>query len=114
MAEWSSKSINFNKFMKISDKYTFLDDNDLSNIKKVLETKKFSGTSEVIGEYERKLASFFGSKYAIAVSSGTAAIQTALFVAGVSNGDEVIISSTCPSISVFPIIFIGLSDSFIT
>ncbi|KKQ18597.1 MAG: Aminotransferase, DegT/DnrJ/EryC1/StrS family [Berkelbacteria bacterium GW2011_GWA1_36_9] len=98
--------------MKISDKYTFLCDNDLSNVKKVIETKKFSGTSEVIGEYENKLASFFDSKYAIALSSGTAAIQTALFAAGVGNGDEVIISSTCPSMSIFPIIFIGARPVF--
>jgi dTDP-4-amino-4,6-dideoxygalactose transaminase len=98
--------------MKISDKYTFLCDNDLSIVKKVLETKKFSGTSKFIGEYEKKLASFFGSKYAVAISSGTAAIQTALFVLGVSKGDEVIVPSTCPSMSVFPIIFAGAKPVF--
>jgi len=98
--------------MKISDKYTFLCDNDISIVKRVLETKKFSGTSEIIGEYEKKLASFFGSKYAVAISSGTAAIQTALFVLGVGSGDEVIVSSTCPSMSVFPIIFAGAKPVF--
>ncbi len=98
--------------MKISDKYTFLCDKDLYIVKKVLETKKFSGTSEFIGEYEKRLASFFGSKYAVAISSGTAAIQTALFVLGVSNGDEVIVPSTCPLMSVFPIIFIGAKPVF--
>lgn len=98
--------------MKISDKYTFLRDSDLINIKKVFETKKFSGTSEVVQKYEKKLASFFGSEYAVAVSSGTAALQTALFVTGVGNGNEVIVPSTCPSMSVFPIIFAGANPVF--
>src|SRR3989344_3532776 len=98
--------------MKISDKYTFLSDDDLSVVKRILETKKFSGTSEFIGEYEKKLVSFFGSKYAVAISSGTAAIQTALFILGISNGDEIIVPSTCPSMSVFPIIFAGAKPVF--
>jgi len=98
--------------MKISDKYSILCDSDFDNIKKVLETKKFSGTSEIVKKYEKKLASFFGSKYATATSSGTTAIQTALFIAGVSSGDEVIITSTCPSMSVFPIIFAGAKPVF--
>lgn len=98
--------------MEISDKYTFICENDVNNVKKVLETKKFSGTSDIIVEYEGKLGKFFGSSYSLAISSGTAAIQTALFVLGVGYGDEVIVPSTCPSMSVFPIIFAGAKPIF--
>lgn len=98
--------------MQISDKYSFLCDEDVKSVVGVLETKKFSGTSEIISEYEKNLSLFFGSKYALAVSSGTAAIQTALFVAGVGFGDEVIVSSLCPSMTVFPIVFAGAIPVF--
>lgn len=92
--------------MKISDKYLFSNPSDLETIKKALANKKLSGTSDIIDEYENKLAKFFRSNYAIATSSGTTAIQTALFVLGVGQGDNVIVSSTCPSMTIFPIIYI--------
>ncbi len=93
--------------MKISDKYLFSNPCDLESIKKTLEMKKLSGTSDIVDEYENKLTSFFKSKYAIAISSGSAALQTALFVLGIRQGDEVVIASTCPSMSVFPILYTG-------
>ena len=40
--------------------------------------------------FEENFAKFVGSKYSIMVSSGTAAIKTALIAAGVRAGDEVI------------------------
>lgn len=98
--------------MNISDKYLFSADNDLENLKRVLMDKKLSGTSDIILEYETSLEKFFSSKHAIAVSSGTAAIQTALFVAEIHNGDEVIVSPTCPVMTVFPIISIGAKPIF--
>ena len=42
---------------------------------------------------EQEWAEFNGSKYAMAFNSGTAAIHTALFAAGVGPGDEVITSA---------------------
>ncbi|MBI2524620.1 MAG: DegT/DnrJ/EryC1/StrS aminotransferase family protein [Candidatus Rokubacteria bacterium] len=41
-------------------------------------------------EFERDFARYVGARHAIAVSSGTAALQLALVTAGVSAGDEVI------------------------
>jgi dTDP-4-amino-4,6-dideoxygalactose transaminase len=98
--------------MKIKDKYLFSNKNDFEYIKKVLLSKKLSGTADVIDEYELKLANFFNSKFAVATSSGTSAIQTALFAAGVNQGDDVIVSSICPVMSVFPIIQSGANIIF--
>lgn len=46
------------------------------------------------------------------MSSGTAAIQTALFSLNIKGGDKVIVSSICPSMSVVPIIALGAIPVF--
>jgi perosamine synthetase len=43
--------------------------------------------------FEERFADYVGVKYAIAISSGTAALETALFAVGVVGGDEVILPS---------------------
>lgn len=48
-----------------------------------------------VKEFENKFAEYTGAKYAIAVSSGTAALHLSLLAAGIKSGDEVI----CPSLS---------------
>ncbi|KAF0135283.1 MAG: UDP-4-keto-6-deoxy-N-acetylglucosamine 4-aminotransferase [Candidatus Saganbacteria bacterium] len=45
-----------------------------------------------IAEFEKKVAKYCGVKYAVAVSSGTAALHAACFAAGIKTGDEVITS----------------------
>jgi|AntRauTorckE6833_2_1112554.scaffolds.fasta_scaffold00195_14 dTDP-4-amino-4,6-dideoxygalactose transaminase len=98
--------------MKISDKYSFYDENDIKIVNEIIKGKKLSGTSDYITRYEKKLASFFESKYAIAVSSGTSAIQVALYALGVRSGDFVIIPSTAPSMSIVSIIELGAKPIF--
>ncbi|AKG91237.1 putative pyridoxal phosphate-dependent protein [Geoglobus ahangari] len=43
-----------------------------------------------VAEFEEKFSSYSGSKYGIAVSNGTAALDIALKAAGIGEGDEVI------------------------
>jgi dTDP-4-amino-4,6-dideoxygalactose transaminase len=47
----------------------------------------------VVGEFEQAIARYVGAKYAVAVSSGTAALHVACLAAGVSAGDRVITSA---------------------
>ncbi len=44
-------------------------------------------------EFEKRFAEWQGSKYAISVATGTAALQTAMSVLGIGPGDEVIVPS---------------------
>jgi len=49
-------------------------------------------TGPAVDEFERTVAAFTGSKFAVAFNSGTSALHGAMFAAGVSIGDEIITS----------------------
>ena len=46
---------------------------------------------EVVENFERKFGEFIGSGYTLSLNSGTAALHIALILAGVKEGDEVIV-----------------------
>jgi dTDP-4-amino-4,6-dideoxygalactose transaminase len=46
-----------------------------------------------VQNFEKSVTSFVKSKYAIAVNSGTAALQAALYALDIKNGDEVLVPS---------------------
>ena len=58
-----------------------------------IEAGWISSDGSFVGEFERKFADYIGVKHGIAVCNGTAALETALFAAGISKGDEVIMPS---------------------
>jgi len=58
-----------------------------------IETGWISSDGPFVGEFEREFASYIGVDHGIAVCNGTAALEAALFAAGVSKGDEVIMPS---------------------
>jgi dTDP-4-amino-4,6-dideoxygalactose transaminase len=57
-----------------------------------------------VQEFEENFAQYVGSKYAVAVSNCTTALQLSLIVSGIKSGDEVI----CPSMS-----FIATANSIV-
>ncbi|NBS05715.1 MAG: DegT/DnrJ/EryC1/StrS aminotransferase family protein, partial [Verrucomicrobia bacterium] len=66
-----------------------------------------------IDSFEKQFATTVGSKYAVALSSGTAALHLALRLAGVGPGDEVLCSSLTFIASASPITYVGASPVFI-
>lgn len=60
-----------------------------------------------VTELEEAFASYCGTKYAVAVNSGTAAIHAALYAAGVREGDEVITVPFSFIATVNPILMLG-------
>ena len=52
-----------------------------------------SGCGPNVAQFERVFSKYVGTKYAVALNSGTAALHTALLAAGVGKDDEVIVPS---------------------
>ena len=63
--------------------------------------------------FEKEFAAVVGSRHAVAVSSGTAALHLALRLAGVGPGDEVLCSSLTFIASAAPILYLGAWPVFI-
>lgn len=68
-----------------------IEEDDLQAVSKALQ-QPFLTCGPLVEEFERKIAEYVGVKYAVAVSSGTAALHTACHAAGVADKDEVITS----------------------
>ena len=64
-------------------------DEEIENVVEVLKSGMIAQGPKV-EEFEQKFADWIGTKYAIAVNSGTAALHVALLSCGIGKGDEVI------------------------
>lgn len=65
--------------------------NEWKYIKECLDTEWVSSAGKYVDKFEEEIIKFTGAKYAIAVVNGTAALHTALLVAGVKPDEEVIV-----------------------
>lgn len=79
----------------------YIDKADISELTKVLRSDWITQGPKV-DEFEQELAGYCGAKYAVAVSSGTAALHLACLVAGLEKGDEAVTT---------PITFLATSNS---
>jgi 8-amino-3,8-dideoxy-alpha-D-manno-octulosonate transaminase len=72
------------------------------NVLKAKSMYRFYGPNflNITGQFEQDLIGYFGRKYALALTSGTAALHTVLVGMGIGPGDEVIIPTyawvSCP------------------
>lgn len=69
----------------------WIDEDDIQQVVKVLRSDWITQGS-IIDQFEKELAAYCGAKYAVAVSSGTAALHLACLAAGIKTEDEVILS----------------------
>ena len=65
-----------------------------------------------VAELEKAFAALCRRRYALAVSSGTAAIHTALLAARIGPGDEVITSPYSWPQTLSPTLFVGATPAF--
>ncbi|KRT35869.1 UDP-4-keto-6-deoxy-N-acetylglucosamine 4-aminotransferase [Acetomicrobium hydrogeniformans ATCC BAA-1850] len=67
----------------------YIDEDDIKAVVDVLRSDWLT-TGPKVAEFEKRFAETVGTKYAVAVNSGTAALHAAAFAAGITSGDEVI------------------------
>ncbi len=84
----------------------FFDQAEVDAVMQVLKAQspyRFYGPNflNITGQFEEEFRDYVGTKYALAVTSGTAALHTTLIGLGVREGDEVILPAyawvSCPS-----------------
>jgi 8-amino-3,8-dideoxy-alpha-D-manno-octulosonate transaminase len=73
-----------------------INQDEIAAVTRVLKSKslyRFYGPEflDVTGAFESDIRKYFGRKYAVAMTSGTAALHTAMVGLGIGTGDEVII-----------------------
>jgi perosamine synthetase len=69
--------------------HQWIEEEDIASVVEVLNSDWITQGPKV-EEFERNVAAYCGVRYAVAVSSGTAALHAAYSVAGISKGDEAI------------------------
>ncbi|MEW6172080.1 MAG: aminotransferase class I/II-fold pyridoxal phosphate-dependent enzyme [Bacillota bacterium] len=78
-----------------------LNDDDIDRVSAVLKSGMLTAGVKA-REFEKSFASLVGARYTVAVSTGAAAMHAACYAAGVSRGDEVILS---------PLAFAGFANA---
>ena len=94
----------------------FFDENSISYLSALREAfieKRLSGTSHSISTYEEQLKGWFGTKYALPVASGSAAILLALHATGIRGGDKIMVSALAPIPTLLPILLLGAEPLFV-
>ena len=84
-----------------------IDKKDISSINKTLKSQYVSTSSKNIKVFENKISNFCGTKFAVALNSGTSALHLALRILGVDKNSEVIVPSLTFIATVNPILYLG-------
>ena len=81
----------FNYQKRISYGMQYISSADVVSVKESLKAKMITQGLNV-ERFEKKLSTFFGSKYSLAVSSGTAALHLSMLALNLKKGDKVLTS----------------------
>ncbi|WP_097985127.1 DegT/DnrJ/EryC1/StrS family aminotransferase [Streptomyces sp. f150] len=85
---------------------------EAASVARVLEAGHY-GHTDLTAEFERRIAAYLGVPDVVAVSSGTAALHSALLATGIGLGDEVIVPSMTFCATVQAIRAVGAAPRFI-
>lgn len=86
---------------------------ELEYVKEAYDTNWMSTVGANINESEKEMAAIVGTKYAVALSAGTAALHLAMKLAGVKPGDKVFCSDMTFDATVNPVVYEGGIPVFI-
>jgi len=86
---------------------------DTLALSSTLERYQGKHHNQIIHDFEDQLAAVVGSKYAVAVNSGTAAIHLALLLTGVKQNDVVVAPTFTYVATINPILYVGANPILI-
>jgi aminotransferase in exopolysaccharide biosynthesis len=90
-----------------------LSGNEWVYMRECLDSGFVSSIGKFVDRFEADLASYTGSRYAIAVVNGTAALHVALLLAGVEQGDEVLVPALTFVATANAVTYCGASPHFV-
>lgn len=87
--------------------------NEWKFLKECLDTNFVSSVGPFVDRFERMLADYVGTRYAVATANGTAALHVALLVAGIKPDEEVLVSTLTFIAPVNAIRYVGAWPVFV-
>ncbi len=97
---------------KLENRFINIDQNDIDSVVYSIGCNELSGMATVVKTYEHALENHFHVNHALAVSSGTSALHLLLYMYDVKSGDEIILPSSAPIMSVLPILAVNATPVF--
>lgn len=88
-----------------------IDEDDIAAVVEVLRSDWLT-TGPKVAAFEKALVDYTGCAYAVAVSSGTAALHTAYAAAGIGSGDEVIVPAITFAATANATVYLGATPIF--
>jgi len=90
----------------------WINDDDIAAVVEVLRSD-FLTTGPMVGRFEDALCEYTGAGRTVAVNSGTAALHTAYFAAGLGSGDEIITSPMTFAATANAALYLGATVRFV-
>ena len=86
----------------------------IDSVKTILESGQVNQwTNPIVREFEDKFAKYFGTKYAVAVFNGTAALELCLKALRLKEGDEIIVTARTFLASATCALWYGIKPVFV-
>ncbi len=103
--------------MKVPVNTPFLGKEEIAEVNSVLRGGTLTSSANLGGknvqEFERLARSFIKSRYAVAINSGTAALQAALYALNIRTGDEVLLPSFTFVATANAVVSVGAKPVFV-
>ena len=86
--------------------------NEIKNIKKIFKSS-WLGYGPLVKKFEDSFSKFIGTKYAIGVNSGTAALHLAVLSQNFKKGKKILVPSITFSATAASVLYCGLEPKFV-